>query len=461
MKTANPSSAARTTIAVQGARVHNLKNISLEIPRDRMVVITGLSGSGKSSLAFDTIYAEGQRRYMESLSTYAKRFIAQVTKPDVDFVFGLSPVISIEQKTLANNPRSTVGTMTDIASYLNLLFATIAQAHCPRTGEPTPSRSASQILEAILSLPEQAEVELRAPVFKVYGEDLEFVFTELRKKGVRRLFVDGRAVDLSEKTELEASDVQHMDAVVDRFIVGRRHEKAIKAGIGAALLVGDGLIQLQVVKGAGKAEAERFYKSISSATHHFVYGDIGPDFFMFNNPESACRTCGGLGVDKLTHPELLVPDPKRSILGGCFVREAFKYNPDTWDGRLMYSLSQQVGFALDSPWKILPEKARKAILYGIEPKKLKITLPPDAKVRPADQEGREVGFGGIARRIERYYRRYRQRGEVNSRMEAWLDKVMVEHTCPDCNGSRLRHTRLLFTVAGRTIHDIGQINFDE
>ena len=157
----------RTTIAVQGARVHNLKNISVEIPRDKLIVVTGLSGSGKSSLAFDTIYAEGQRRYMESLSSYAKRFVAQVAKPDVDFVFGLSPVISIEQKTIASNPRSTVGTMTDIASYLNLLFATIGEPHCPRTGEPTPSRTASQILEAILSLPEGTEIELRAPVFQV------------------------------------------------------------------------------------------------------------------------------------------------------------------------------------------------------------------------------------------------------------------------------------------------------
>src|SRR5947209_1478780 len=189
--------AARTTIAVQGARVHNLKNVSLEIPRDRLVVVTGLSGSGKSSLAFDTIYAEGQRRYLESLSSFAKRFVAQVAKPDVDFVFGLSPVISIEQKTVVNNPRSTVGTMTDIGSYLNLLFATIALPHCPRTGEPTPSRTTNQILEAILSLPEGTEVELRAPVFKVYGEELEFVFTELRKKGVRRLIVDRKPVDLS------------------------------------------------------------------------------------------------------------------------------------------------------------------------------------------------------------------------------------------------------------------------
>ena len=451
----------RTSIAVQGARVHNLKNISVEIPRDSLVVVTGLSGSGKSSLAFDTIYAEGQRRYMESLSTYAKRFIAQVTKPDVDFIFGLSPVISIEQKTLANNPRSTVGTMTDIASYLNLLYATIAQAHCPRSGEPAPSRSASQILEAILSLPEGAEVELRAPVFKVYGEDLDFVFTEVRKKGCRRLIVDGKTVDLSEKTTLDESDVTHMEAIVDRFIVGRKHEKAIKAGIAATLLVGDGLLQVQVGKGASKAEAERFYKSLCSPTHHFVYGDIGPDYFVFNNPESACRTCGGLGVDKLTHPELLTPDPKRSILGGCFVREAFKYNPDTWDGRLMYSLSVALGFALDTPWQKLPDKVRNAILYGIEPRKIPVLSPPDAKVKPPDQEGREVGFGGIARRIERWYRRYRQRGEANSRMEAWLDKVMVEHTCPDCKGARLRPTRLLFTVGGRSLHDVGQLNFDE
>src|SRR6187200_520042 len=206
-------------IAVQGARVHNLKNISLEIPRDRLVVITGLSGSGKSSLAFDTIYAEGQRRYMESLSSYAKRFVAQVAKPDVDYVFGLSPVISIEQKTVMSNPRSTVGTMTDISGYLNLLFATIGQPHCPRTGEPTPSRSASQILEAILALPAGTEIELRAPVFKVYGEELEVVFTELRKKGVRRLMVDGKPVDLSEELDLDDTKIRHMDAIVDRFVV--------------------------------------------------------------------------------------------------------------------------------------------------------------------------------------------------------------------------------------------------
>ncbi|HXA50342.1 MAG TPA: hypothetical protein VNV86_08570, partial [Candidatus Acidoferrum sp.] len=453
--------AARTTVAVQGARVHNLKNISLELPRDSLIVVTGLSGSGKSSLAFDTIYAEGQRRYMESLSTFAKRFVSQVAKPDVDFIYGLSPVISIEQKTTGSNPRSTVGTMTDIASYLNLLFATIAEPHCPRTGESAPSRTTSQILEAILSLPEGAGIELRAPVFPVYGEELDFVFTEVRKKGCRELIVDGKSVDISAEVAVDDAEVKAMDAVVDRFVAGRKHEKAIKAGIAATLLVGDGLMQVQVTKGANKAETERFYKSVCSATHHFVYGGIEPDFFMFNNPESACRTCGGLGVHKITHPELLVPDPARSIVGGCFVKEAFKYNPDTWDGRVMYSLSKALKFSLETPWEKLPETVRHTILYGLDGKKLKTSVPPGAKIKRDEFEGHEVGFGGIARRIERHYRRYRQRGEASSGMEEWLDKVMVERTCPDCKGTRLRATRLLFTIAGKSIHEVGSLNFDE
>ena len=452
--------AARTTVAVHGARVHNLKNISLEIPRDKLIVVTGLSGSGKSSLAFDTIYAEGQRRYMESLSTYAKRFVAQVAKPDVDFVYGLSPVISIEQKTIGSNPRSTVGTMTDIASYLNLLYATIGEPHCPRTGESVLSRTSSQILEAILALPEGAQIELRAPVFPQYGEDLDFVWTEIRKKGCRTVIVDGKLVDLSAEIDLDESKIQSMDAVVDRFIVGRKHEKAIKAGIAATLLVGDGLLQVEVLKGVGRAETERFYRALASRTHHLTYGDIEPEYFMFNNPESACRTCGGLGVHKLTHPELLVPDPRRSIAGGCFVKEAFKYNPDTWDGRVMYSLSKSLNFSLDTPWEKLSESVRRAILEGI-PRKLVLTVPPEAKVKREEAQGREVGFGGIARRIERHYRRYRQRGEANSGMEAWLDKVMVEHTCPDCKGARVRATRLCFTVGGKTIYDMGQLHFDE
>ena len=268
-------------------------------------------------------------------------------------------------------------------------------------------------------------------------------------------------MDISAQVELDESKVKHIDAVVDRLVVRRQHEKAIKAGISSTLLVGDGLLQVQIVKGASKAEAERFYRGLCSKTHHFVYGEIQPEYFMFNNPESACQICGGLGVHKLTHPELLVPDPRRSILGGCFVREAFKYNPDTWDGRVMYSLARALCFSLETPWEKLPETVRRAILEGIDGKKIVMSVPPDAKVKREDSEGKEIGFGGIARRIERHYRRYRQRGEASSGMEAWLDKVMVEHTCPDCNGARVRATRLLFTVEGKTIHEIGQLHFDE
>jgi excinuclease ABC subunit A len=295
----------------------------------------------------------------------------------------------------------------------------------------------------------------------VYGEDLDFVFTELRKKGCRRVIVDGKSVDIAAQLDLDEASVQNMDAVVDRFVVNRKHEKAIKAGIGAALLVGDGLMQVHVLAGARPADAEKFYRGLSSATHHLVYGEIGPSYFVFNEPESACRTCGGLGVDKLTHPELLIPDPKRSIRGGCFVKEAFRYNPDTWDGRVMYSLAKSLDFSLDTPWTDLKEKVRQAVLYGIDPKKVVLTSPPEAKVKRDDHEGKEVGFNGIARRIERWYRRYRQRGEASSKMEEWLDKVMVEHICPDCQGARLRSTRLLFTVEGKNIHEMGQLNFDE
>ncbi len=323
-----------------------------------------------------------------------------------------------------------------------------------------PSRTASQILEAILSLPQGAEIELRAPIFPQYGEELDFVWTEVRKKGCRTVIIDGKPVDISGEIELDESGVRCMDAVVDRFVVGRKHEKAIKAGIAATLLVGDGLLQAQIVKGAGKAESERFYRGLCSRTHHLVYGDIQPEYFMFNNPESACRTCGGLGVHKLTHPELLVPDPRRSIAGGCFVKEAFKYNPDTWDGRVMYSLSKTLGFSLETPWEKLPGAVRHAILEGLG-RKIRLSVPPEAKVKREEAEGKEIGFGGIARRIERQYRRYRQRGEASSGMEAWLDKVMVEHICPDCKGARVRATRLCFTVDGKTIYEMGQFHFDE
>jgi excinuclease ABC subunit A len=343
---------ARTTIAVQGARVHNLKNVSLELPRDRLIVVTGLSGSGKSSLAFDTIYAEGQRRYVESLSTFAKRFIAQVAKPDVDS--SASPVISIKKTTGSNPP--TVGTSRHRQP--QLLFSTIADPTAPlRQARPSRTRARSSRSSASRSAESSS-----APRLPVHGR-AEFVFTEVRKKGCRHIVVDGKRIDLSAELSLDEDTVKQMDAVVDGVPVGRRHEKAIKAAIAATLLVGDNLMQVEVVKGASKAEAERFYKNLCSPAQRFVYGGIQPEYFMFNNPESACRTCGGVGVHKITHPELLVPDPARSIVGGCFVKEAYRYNPETWDGRLMYSLSKALKFSSSAVGEA-PRPVRNAILLA-------------------------------------------------------------------------------------------------
>ena len=451
----------RTTIAVHGARVHNLKNISVEIPRDRLTVVTGLSGSGKSSLAFDTVYAEGQRRYMESLSTYAKRFIAQVEKPDVDFVYGLSPVVSIEQKTVARNPRSTVGTLTDISSYLNLLFATIGEGRCPYTDEPTPVKTGGQILESLLALPDGAEVELRAPIFQVYGEAPEFIFNEVRKLGCRYVDIDGRRVDLADSVPDALPGEPELSAVVDRLTIARDVEKQLKAAIEHALRVGDSLMSAAVVGGTTKAVAQRFAKTFGSRRRALVYGDIVPDFFMFNNPESACRTCGGIGTDKRTHQDLLITNPERSIRDGCFLRDAFDYRPDNHRGYTVYSLAQEYGFDLDTPWRSLSEEARQAVLYGTRGEPLQLRVPPDAKEAKERWLRRPFVFQGIAGAIERHYRWYRQRDVANSGMEAWLDRVMVEHICPDCDGSRLRATRLKFQVAGRTIDDFGRMNFDE
>lgn len=450
----------RTQISVQGAREHNLKNVSLDIPRDKLVVITGVSGSGKSSLAFDTIYAEGQRRYLESLSSFAKRFVEQVHKPDVDFMFGLSPVISIEQKTVGKSPRSTVGTLTDVNSYLNLLFATVGQAHCPLCGADTPIRSRTQMVEQILSLPSGTEIELRAPIFKVYGEDLNYLFTELRKKGYRRVVIDGKNVDISEELEMDEDAVSRMEVIVDKFIVRPEIEKQLKVSISNALMVGEQFVRVVVLKCTSVKAAEDFEKTFGCPEHCLALGDLGSEHFMFNNPYSACRTCLGLGTYLRVHPTLLIPDPARSIEGGALVPEAFRYNRDTWDGKMMYSLSKQYGFSLGTPWNQLGQETIDLIFYGTKGDKI-ILLQPEGAKGEAKYVGKEFRFEGIIPRIERSYRRYRQSQTAHSNMEAYLEKVMVEHRCPDCQGARVRTQRLLITLDGKNIFEVGELNFSE
>ncbi len=466
-----PTMTKRESIAVHGARVHNLRNISLEIPRDQLVVITGLSGSGKSSLAFDTLYAEGQRRYMESLSSYAKRFIAQVTKPDVDFVYGLSPVISIEQKTVGRNPRSTVGTMTDVSNYLNLIYATVGQGHCPYCQAEIPVKTVSQILDAVLTLGTGAQIELRAPIFPIYGEDYDFLFTEIRQQGYRHLRIDGEAVDLSEALEIDESIEHAMQVVIDTVELRPGTEKEITTSLQNALLVGDPFLEVAIVeRGKPTTKAiEAFYAEFGCPEHHLVAGELTPDFFAFNHPPSACRTCLGLGTTKRVHPDLLVPDKTRSIADGCFVREAALFNADNWHGRHMHSLSKHYGFSLDTPFQDLPKKIVDILLYGTRGEKYILELPPGAKALRDPKSagawlrmiGKPIAFGGVAGHIERSYKWYRQKQVAKSGMEAWLDKVMVEHICPDCQGARLKASRLLFEIAGKHLHQVGEINFSE
>ena len=463
MKTARPR--ARTTIAVQGARVHNLKNISVEIPRDqprRRHRALGL-GQVEPGVRHDL------RRGAAALHGVAVELRQAVRRAggQAGRRLRLRPVAGDLHRAEDDRQQPALDRRHDDR---HRQLPEPALRHHRRAALPAHAASrrraasSSQILEAILSLPEGAEIELRAPVFKVYGEELDFVFTEVRKKGCRRLIVDGKPVDMADEVDARrVGRAAHMDAVVDRFVVGRTAREGDQGGRSpprcwsATACCRSTSSRARARPRPSGSTRPRAARRTTSSTATSV-----PEYFVFNNPESACRTCGGLGVDKLTHPELLIPDPARSIRGGCFVREAFRYNPDTWDGRMMYSLSQALGFSLDTPWEELPETARHAILYGIEPRKIAVTSPPDAKVGATEREGREVGFGGIARRIERYYRRYRQRGEANSRMEAWLDKVMVEHTCPDCNGARARATRgcCSRSTASRSTTS-GSCNFDE
>jgi excinuclease ABC subunit A len=456
-----PTPQARTTIEVRGARDHNLRDVDVEIPRDKLTVITGVSGSGKSSLAFDTIYAEGQRRYLESLSAFVRHFIGQVAKPDVDFVHGLSPVISIEQKTVGSNPRSTVGTLTDISNYLNLLFATLGRPHCPWCDKPVAALTTAQVVDAILALPEGAVVELQAPIFEVHGEDFEYIVTDVRRQGYRRLSTERGVLDLSQPIEEGTVSVpERMAVVIDRFSVRPGTEKQLRAVISNALLLGDQLLAVRVVEGATKATAQRFEKAFGCRQHGVVFVDVGPDYFMFNKPESACRTCAGLGMYKVVHEELLVADPSRSVRAGCFVRAAFNYKADTYDGMFMYSLGQKYGFDLDTPWRDLAPEHQRVILHGTAGETFELQRPPDAR---SDKNQRAIGRGfawaGIATRIGRHYRRYRERDVANSGMEKWLEQVMVEETCPDCRGSRLRGTRRLIHLNGLDLYDVGQLPF--
>ena len=452
----------RQTVAVKGARENNLQNIELEIPRDQLVVVTGISGSGKSSLAFDTVYAEGQRRFLESMSTYAKRFITQLKKPDVDFIDGLSPVVSIEQKTITMNPRSTVGTMTDLQDYLRMLFATIGVAHCPYCEVEIPIRSHYQILERMLSMPEDTEVEIHAPVFKIYGEDYDYLFDDIRTKGCRHVKIDGIEHDISEEIELDPDQEYDFQVIVDKFYVKKDIDKQVLASLEHAMLVGEGFMRFDVqFPEDAEADAIQLLEGFGCPKHGVLMAELGPHHFTFNEPSGACVTCSGLGTYLQVHPNLLVPDKTRSIADGAFVHQAFNYDPDRWDGRTMYSLAAHYGFGLDTPFAELSEAVIDILYHGTHGEEFPIRQPEGARPVEKRHLGRKIRFDGIITRIDRHYRRYRKQGEAHSGMEEYLRKVMVERTCPDCNGAKLKRQRLLVTIDGQTIHEVGELHFEE
>ncbi len=447
----------RTTIQVQGARENNLRNIDVEIPRDRLVVVTGVSGSGKSSLAFDTIYAEGQRRLLASMSTFAKRFVGQLKKPDVDFVNGLSPVVSIDQKTVGSNPRSTVGTMTDISDYLRMLFATMGTPHCPLCGEALAIRSPHQMMEHLLSLPGGTEVEVRAPVYKIHGEDYDYLFDLIRVNGYRRARIDGKPRDLGDHIDLDEDAEHAVEAVIDTFVVGPGIDRQVVTSLEHGLKLGDGLLGFHIVKPKQPGPKHRaFYDGFGCARHRLVAGEMQAFQFTFNDPAGACPTCSGLGTAMRVHPTLLVPDPRRTLNEGAFVDAALGNGRDSWGGRILYSLAAHYGFSLDVPYRELAEEHVQVLLHGTRGEQFEVRLPPGAK-QGQQHAGKKIKFNGVITQLEHHYRQYRKQGTSNAGMDEYLKKVMVEYDCPECGGARLKRARRLVTIDGRNLYEVGQM----
>src|SRR6516162_2653839 len=451
----------RTTIQIRGAREHNLQNIDLEIPRDKLIVVTGMSGSGKSSLAFDTIYAEGQRRLLASMSTFAKRFVGQLKKPDVDFVNGLSPVVSIDQKPVGANPRSTVGTMTDISDYLRMLFATMGTPHCPLCGEALVIRTPHQMTEHLLSLPRGMEVEVRAPVYKIHGEDYEYLFELIRVNGYRRARIDGKPRDLGEHIALDEDREHTVEAVIDTFVVGPGIDRQVVTSLEHGLKLGDGLLGFHTVKPKQVGGKHReYYNGFGCARHRLVAGEMQAVQFTFNDPAGACPTCSGIGTAMRVHPALLVPDPKRTLNEGAFVQAALSNSRDSWGGRLLYSLAAHYGFSLDVPYQDLAEEHIQVLFFGTKGEQFEVLVPPGAKLGQ-QHAGKKIKFQGIVNQLEHHYRQYRKQGTSNAGMDEYLKKVMVEYDCPECGGARLKRARRLVTIGERNLFELGEMHLVE
>ena len=353
-------------ITIQGAREHNLKNVDLKIPRGKFIVFTGLSGSGKSSLAFDTIYAEGQRRYVESLSSYARMFLGQADKPDVDKIDGLSPAISIDQKSTNRNPRSTVGTVTEIYDYLRLLYARIGIPHCPKCGRVIERQTVDQIVDSIMKYPERTKFSILAPVVRGRKGEHEKVIAQAKKSGYVRVIVDGNLYSLDEEIKLEKNKKHNIDIVVDRLVIKEGIESRLAESVETALHVAEGIVKCEIVDG----ETVTFSDSYSCPDCGISIDEIEPRSFSFNNPFGACPVCTGLGFKHEFDVDLMIPDKKRSLNDGAIAVLGWQSSgdPKSFSHAVLKSLSEEYNFSLDTPWNELSEEAKKVILYGVKGK---------------------------------------------------------------------------------------------
>jgi excinuclease ABC subunit A len=417
-------------IVIRGAREHNLKNVDLEIPRDRLVVVTGLSGSGKSSLAFDTIYAEGQRRYVESLSAYARQFLEQMEKPDVDSIEGLSPAISIEQKTTSKNPRSTVGTVTEIYDYLRVLFARVGVPHCPQCGQAITAQTVQQMVDRVLTLPAAARILVLAPVVRGRKGEYRKLFFDLRRQGYSRVRVNGSVRELGEEIELDKNRKHTIEVVVDRLAVKPAIASRLADSLETALRLADGVV---VVEPVDTGQAFVFSERLACARCGVSFPEISPRMFSFNNPYGACPECGGLGTRVEVDPELMVPDPRKSLRAGALAPWAGRES--VYFRQTLAVLARRRRFDLDTPWRELPKATRELLLFGA---------------------GEESGFEGMVGVLQR---RYKETTSEEVRLE--IERFMSERACPACRGGRLRPESLAVRVGGRSIQEVGALTIKE
>src|SRR6187397_2273817 len=448
----------RRVISIRGAREHNLKNIDVEFPRDQLIVFTGLSGSGKSSLAFDTIYAEGQRRYVESLSAYARQFLEMMQKPDVDQIDGLSPAISIEQKTTSKNPRSTVGTVTEIYDYMRLLWARVGVPYSAATGLPIESQTVSQMVDRVLALPEGTRIYLLAPVVRGRKGEYRKELAEYQKKGYQRVKIDGAFYEIADVKPLDKKFTHDIDVVVDRIVVRADIGTRLADSLEQALKLADGLAIAEMADGGAvegaKANKQRnetaerliFSEKFACPVSGFTIPEVEPRLFSFNNPFGACPKCGGLGVEQHIDADLVIPDRDRTLKSGAIAPWAKSSSP--YYIQTLDALGKHYKFTLDTKWKDLGKKTQDAILYGSGDDDIKFTYDDGARAYQTKKP-----FEGVITNLER---RYEETESEWAREE--LQKYFTDIPCEACNGNRLKPEALCVKIAGNHIGQVAEMS---